>query len=274
MRNQGFTQAGQVGQRALPLPRAWRRPRRERPRVRAGGLLLLLSFAVMSCTSSAQTQVKDVVLGGARVQTEQETGASALPPRTVYVEDFVLDYQNVQADEGLRGRVGVLQRLPRLRPEADPAERARRLVDLLAQSLVADLNEAGLPAQRLAPGAPMPADGWLLHGVFVEVDEGNRLRRAVIGFGLGGSEMQVMVGVDDLARKPLAPFIIFGTVSDPSKLPGAVVTLNPYVAAAKFVLGKNATDRDVKHTSQEIVKEMLKYKDKFEEEARSSRPAQ
>ncbi len=227
----------------------------------------------MSCTPTAQTQAKSAAMGGARIQAEQETGAPALPPRTVYVEDFVLDYQNVQADEGLRGRVGVLQRLPRIRPESDPVEQARRLVDLLARSLVADLTEAAIPAQRVVPGAPLPADGWLLHGVFVEVDEGNRLRRAVIGFGSGGTEMQVMVGVDDLARTPRAPFIIFGTVTDPSKLPGAVVALNPYMAAAKFVLEKNATDRDVKHTSKEIVNELLKYKQKFEEQARSTKPA-
>ncbi len=232
-----------------------------------GGLLLLLVLAVMGCTSGAQTQAKNVVLGGAKIQAEQETGAPALPPRTVYVEDFVLDYQNIQSDEGLRGRLGVLQLVPRIRPQADPAERARRLVDLLAQSLVTDLAEAGIPAQRLPPGAAVPAEGWLLQGAFVEADEGNRLRRAVIGFGVGGTQMEVVVGVSDLARNPVAPFIIFGAVSDPSKLPGAVVTLNPYVAAAKFVLEKSATDRDVKHTSKEIVNELLKYKGKFEEEA-------
>ncbi len=86
--------------------------------------------------------------------------------------------------------------------------------------------------------------------------------------------MEVMVAVNDLAQHPEAPFIIFGTVTDPSRLPGAAVTLNPYVAAAKFVMQKNATAKDVKHTSQEIVKELLKYKEKFEEEARSTRPAQ
>ncbi len=231
------------------------------------GLLLLLVFAMMGCTSATQTQAKSAVLGGAKIQAEKVTGAPALPPRTVYVEDFVLDYQNIQTDEGLRGRVGVLQLVPRIRPQRDPAERARTLVELLAQSLVADLTEAGILAQRLTASAAVPADGWLLQGTFVEVDEGNRLRRAVIGFGSGGTEMQVMVGVSDLARSPVAPFIIFGTVTDPSKLPGAVVALNPYVAAAKFVLGKNATERDVKRTSKEIVNELLKYKEKFEAEA-------
>jgi hypothetical protein len=125
-----------------------------------------------------------------KIQSEVQTGREpSKPPRTVYVEDFALDYQNLQTDEGLRGRVGVLQRLPRVRPQPDPAEQARKLVNLLAESLVADLTEAGIPAQRIAPGAALPADGWLVHGAFVEVDEGNRLRRAVIGFGSGATHM-------------------------------------------------------------------------------------
>jgi hypothetical protein len=161
-----------------------------------------------------------------------------------------------------------------VRPQTDPAEQARKLVHLLAESLVADLTEGGTPAQRIAPGTALPADGWLLHGAFVEVDEGNGLRRVVIGFGSGGTHKEVMVGVNDLAKNPEAPFVIFGTVTDPSKLPGAVVTLNPYVAAAKFVLEKNATEKDVKRTSKEIVREVLKYTEKFKERAEPPKPAQ
>ena len=251
----------------------WTHLKGEWPCWKADGLLFLVLVALVSCSPGAQTQPRDVLLGGARIQTEQEKGVPARPPRTVYVEDFALDYQSVQTDEGLRGRVGALQRLPRLQPQGDPAEQARRLVNLLAESLMADLTEVGIPAQRLASGVALPSDGWLLHGAFVEVDEGNRLRRAVIGFGSGATHMEVMVGVNDLARNPEAPFIIFGTVTDPSQLPGAVVTLNPYMAAARFVMEKNATEKDVKRTSKEIVREILKYKEKFRDEAKSPRPA-
>ena len=105
------------------------------------------------------------------------------------------------------------------------------------------------------------------NGAFTEVDEGNRLKRAVIGFGQGSTQMTVQIGVSDLASKnPQAPFIIFGTIKDPSKLPGAVVTMNPYVAAAKFVMEKNASSKDVKNTAKQIVAEILKYKQKFSEQ--------
>lgn len=240
----------------------------------AGLLCLLLAFAAVGAACQGTQSATGGLIGTARVQRETQAGPGpSRPPRTVYVEDFSLDYQSVQADEGLRGRVGVLERLPRLRPQADPAEQARKLVNLLSESLVADLTEVGVRAQRITPSAALPAEGWLLHGAFVEVDEGNRLRRAVIGFGSGASHMEVLVGVNDLATHPEAPFIIFGTVTDPSKLPGAVVSMNPYMAAARFVMEKNATEKDVRHTSKEIVSEILKYQDKFREQAESPQSA-
>ena len=245
------------------------------PRDDIGIVCLLFAVAVLMTVSQGVESAAGGVVGGAKIQSETQAGpAPTRPPRTVYVEDFVLDYQHVQTDEGIRGRVGVLQRVPRVRPQPNPAEQARKLVNLLSESLVADLVEAGIPAVRMTHGAVLPSDGWLLHGVFVEVDEGNRLQRAVIGFGSGASHMEVMVGVNDLATHPEAPFILFGTVTDPSKLPGAVVSMNPYMAAARFVMEKNATEKDVKRTSKEIVNEILKYKDKFGEQAESPKPGQ
>jgi len=74
-------------------------------------------------------------MGGARVQSETPSGLGPSgPPRTVYVEDFSLDYQNLQTDEGVRGRVGALQRVPRLRSKPGPAEQVRNLVNLMAES--------------------------------------------------------------------------------------------------------------------------------------------
>jgi hypothetical protein len=37
-------------------------------------------------------------------------------------------------------------------------------------------------------------------------------------------------------------------------MPGAIVKLNPYVAAAKFVMSRHATERDVESTAAAIAK--------------------
>lgn len=76
--------------------------------------------------------------------------------------------------------------------------------------------------------------------------------------------MDIHVAISDLAStNPLEPFVVFGTVKAPKKMPGAIVTMNPYVAAVKFILEKNATEKDIKKTAAQIVDEILKIFEKF-----------
>jgi hypothetical protein len=42
-------------------------------------------------------------------------------------------------------------------------------------------------------------------------------------------------------------------------MPGGAVTRNPYVMAAKFVLGRQATMRDVEAMGKEIAKQIADY---------------
>jgi len=77
--------------------------------------------------------------------------------------------------------------------------------------------------------------------------------------------------VSDLASpQPTQPFITFGTVKDPSMMPGAAY--NPYALAAKFHLEKKATEQDIQKTADLIVDELLKYKELFKAEASKNAP--
>lgn len=176
----------------------------------------------------------------------------------IYVSDFELQAQDVQVDSGLlggEGRPGILGRL-RNQGQEDPHAQARKLVTLMSSSIIADLRKGGYNALPLSIDDPRPDSGEWVHGVFAEVDEGNRLRRAVIGFGSGEAKMSLFVRVTDLAS-PEQP--LYQTTEDSSsgKKPGAAITLNPYVAAAKFVIGKNATDNMVKKTAGQISKQII-----------------
>ena len=234
---------------------------------------LALAATGMGVHASA-SEMTDAIKGGVSIKDERQTGSQpTAPPRAVYVQDFLLDHASIETDEGVRGRVRPLQRAPRARTHGDPQKEAQKIVTLMSEALVKHLGEAGLPAQRLQAGTPLPKDGWLIRGAFTEVDEGNRMKRAVIGFGSGATSMEAQVSASDLAGDPDAPFIIFGTIKDPGKMPGAVVTMNPFVAGAKFVMEKNASEKDVDRTAKEIVQEMIKYKDKFKEQADSHKPA-
>lgn len=201
--------------------------------------------------------------GGSSLQVQSQPTAADQTirlPRVIYVQDFALEAHAVKADEGLRDR-HLLQRLPSVRPHASPEQHARQLVTLMAESLVEELTALGFFARRLPPESGVPLDGWFVSGVFTEVDEGKRLRRATIGFGSGSSEMEVQVMVSDQARNPSEPFLVIGTIKDPKKMPGAIITKNPYVAAAKFVVDKNPSDKDVKKAARAIAAEIRRFSD-------------
>jgi hypothetical protein len=157
--------------------------------------------------------------------------------------------------------------LPRVLAQENPADKARQIVETMAESMVQQLKAKGVQAQRLRnPGNDLPPEGWLVQGAFTVVDQGNRLKRAAIGLGQGATHMDLQVGISDLASaEPRAAFAVFGTTKDPSLIPGAAVTKNPYVAAAKFVLEKNAGERDIQKTAAQVVEEILKFEKQIRE---------
>jgi len=175
----------------------------------------------------------------------------------IWVSNFELDAGDVKTDKGgIVGEVrpGILER-PRKKREQDPEYQAKKIVDLMAKSLVEDLQKTGYKAERLMPGDAQPAAGALVTGVFTEVDEGNRRRRAIIGFGSGEAKMDLYVDLRDLAA-PQKPLYEVANNENSGKKIGAVITMNPYVAAAKFVMEKNAPDKTVKKTASDIAKEI------------------
>jgi hypothetical protein len=204
--------------------------------------------------------------GTAKVTGRREISAMpATKPATIYVSDFDLDAADIKSQRGL------LQPLPKLPgplgdflpplPGAakDPQKLARKLVDEMSTSLVNDLNKAGLNARRLGRSDPIPASGWLVRGVFTDVNQGNQLTRAMIGLGTGKTDLHVLVDINDLGQGAPRPFYELNTKADSGRAPGAAPTivLGPAGAAARFVIAGKDLDRNVKQTASKIAGEVV-----------------
>ena len=182
----------------------------------------------------------------------------------VYVTDFELDAADVKPDENRVDRArGLLQGLRPLRGSQsesnDPQAHAQHIVSALSAQLMSDLTKAGFDARHVNADDPPPAQGWLVRGVFLSVDEGNRVKRAVVGFGAGQNTIEVAVAIDNVAANAPAP--LYQTIEGQSSehKPGAAVTLNPYVAAAKFVLAKGDEHKTIVDTAQKISDEVVRH---------------
>ncbi len=193
------------------------------------------------------------------VQLEQEPKAPLTAPSVVYVEDFDLGSTRLQSDPGLLARIS--DRRPHLfdREPSDPVQKLKFLSNRLSEQLVKQLDTEGFAAQRLGNGAPLPGNGWLLGGSMLEVTEGNRLMRSVIGFGTGQDHAQLYVTLTDLSQTQRPGIMNFDVNSDSGKMPGAIVTLNPYAAAARFVLARFDSERDIDRAAKAIVQAIDTY---------------
>jgi len=195
-------------------------------------------------------------MGGMAVAQTAEGGGSpqakALP--VVYVADFQLEVEaeNKASQRPFQVRKRIKDRVDLVTGEESPEKKAKEIVDTLAESIVAELGGKGVASKRLYKQAPPACQCWVLEGEFVERDEGDRLKRAVIGFGSGSADMQVGITLSDIADKTVK--VLLDTQMDGKKdrMPGAVVTRNPYVAGAKFILTKNAPDREIKKLCSQI----------------------
>ena len=184
-----------------------------------------------------------------------------LKMQTVYVMDFELDGADIKKDEGVLGKTGIKKRLSVLSRRDDAAGKVEKFINLMSDTMVEQFKKAGLTASRIKQGSTLPNDGVLVKGLFTSFDEGSRLKRATVGFGTGETRIDTYVTVFDLPKSKVSPVLILGDDKNSRKMPGAVVTLNPYVAAAKFVMEKNASAKTVKRLAGDIADEILKYRE-------------
>jgi hypothetical protein len=204
-----------------------------------------------------------------RVEDEREMGAMPPnPPRVIYVRDFDLKPGTFQAESGILpirpiSADAFILRLLGVAEES--AVRERELVKLMSSALVSDLAGAGLNAQFLRSDELFPSEGWLVRGAFVQVDEGNRLRRALLGFGSGATRLRVVVWVSDLTHGSSGPFCALDTSTHSSGKPGAAFSFDPYVGATRFVIDGLDLDTNVEQIAAEIA-------DDITERSRTGKP--
>ncbi len=231
--------------------------------------------------------------GGATVSTQSVTSGSVPRPSVIYVADFSVASGAIQPSSGIVDEAAqALGQRPRLlgggilrggplgaggqgelgtgggqagggigqRLLGDQLSDAQ-VVEILSSSIVRSLNgmQLGLAVIRLPAAAALPASGWLVRGQITSVDPGSRAQRAVVGFGVGEATAQVQAQLDQLGPGGPSPIAELGGQAESGKAPGAVVTLNPYVAAAKLVMTKDATGRDIESLGAAIAKRVAAF---------------
>ena len=91
--------------------------------------------------------------------------------------------------------------------------------------LVRRLSRHVAPAEVVAATAPLPRGNfWLVVSRFDRMYQGSRMLRSVIGFGAGGTKLEMTVMVYDLSKRPPRPFLLLQTTGGSNAAPGAIGT--------------------------------------------------
>jgi hypothetical protein len=177
---------------------------------------------------------------------------------TVYVQDFEAHWGNPDGSSsggGRRGPLGILK-------SARSTEQATMSAGSLSGAIASEFKTQGMNSQRIArDGKPLPSSGWLVTGIFYALDTKTGMIQmpSFISGQPDPVNTQVTVSVADLAKNPNAPFIVFGT-ADALRGQGPPAGWNPYVVAAKFVIGKVESAADIQKLAKEIVTKILENK--------------
>jgi len=181
----------------------------------------------------------------------------AVPRQTIYVQDFEAhwgDPSGTSSGSSRRGPLSILK-------SARSSEQATTSAGSLSGAISDELKAQGMNSQRISREAALPTSGWLVTGIFYALDTKTGMIQ-MPSFLTGQPDpvnTQVTVSVSDLAKNPHAPFIVFGT-ADALRGQGPPVGWNPYVVAAKFVVGKVESASDIKKLAKEIVTKLLENK--------------
>ena len=137
-------------------------------------------------------------------------------PDRILVYDFIANPAEMPPDSALQFESG-----PPL--TAEQIQAGRQVGALIAEELVAQIRDMGLPAVRGLSGAPPRIGDVVIKGYLVSIDEGSTAKRFLIGFGAGGSELRTVVEGYQVTTRGLRK-LGSGTVdSGGSKGPGTAV---------------------------------------------------
>jgi len=117
-------------------------------------------------------------------------GEKIARPGRILVNDFAASPADVPPDSVIAGELG-----PHVEQSEEDLETGRKLGAAVAERLVERITEMGLPAQLGRESSPPNNLDLVIRGYFVSVDQGSTVKRVLVGFGSGATELKTVAEV-------------------------------------------------------------------------------
>jgi hypothetical protein len=182
-------------------------------------LVVLAIAAGLGCASAGVTETR---------QYAEESEVAK--PSVVLVYDFSTTAADVMVDTRGPKFIGGDG------THAEKDDLSRQVAAALSESLVEELGERGIQAKPADAGTSPPLGALLIKGRFLTMDEGDRTKRVIVGFGAGSSELRVVVEVFQATISGLRPLSEVQAKASGSKTPGVAIPVAGGAAAGTAVV--------------------------------------
>jgi hypothetical protein len=217
-----------------------------------------------------------LVAGCASTNVTQQTPISnaGLPrPNQIWVYNFVANPADMPPNSSIGGQVSA----PSAPPTAAEIDEGRQLGALIASNLVADIQAMGLSAAQAGPASMPQVGDAVIRGYLVSAQGGSAVKRFVIGFGAGTSEMDTVVEGYAVTSQGWHTLGSGTLTSSGNKTPGmivpaavAIATANPIglivVGGAKIygeASGRSGLEGRAKATAEAIAEQLeIRFQDR------------
>jgi len=225
-------------------------------RLSEAGMVLLL---IAGCAST-------------NVQETYEVANTGMPtPSPVLIYNFAVNPQDIQQNSSIFAKIQ--RNIENNNQTAEEIQLGREVSDALATELTQKIAALGLYPVRADQSLRVTPGSILITGYFVDINEGNRLRRNAIGLGMGKSSIDSKVRVLAPLPSGYQELISFDAHADSGDMPGAAV-MGPAGAAAgagaaaviatNVAVGgvksyKSASAQQAKKMAEKIAAQLAKY---------------
>jgi len=227
------------------------------------GIVGLATIVTVSA-AHAQNSATKVLVGDTKVEVVASYQGDALPkPDKIAICDFNVPADVVTIDQSAAGRLQ-RRRLQRHGADADssPEALATQVRSAFAKTLVGELQKLDMPAET-APGddVAMPPHVLIVHGEFTTINQGNKTKRMMVGFGRGASDVKARVIVSLTTDAQPVLLSEFNLKSQSGKKPGAAATMgvgSVAVGAAAGGVGdrKASVEADTSRMAKAVAKQI------------------
>ena len=168
--------------------------------------------------------------GGSAESVRQHTKGDSLPrPPVMLIHDLTVDPADVAVDElgpdFVSGEA----------PTSEQLKQGRAVTQALSKELVTQLAQRGITARRAHGSTNVPMHALVVKGQFVSIEEGDQIKRVVVGFGAGAGELQANVQIYQQTATGLRPIIEGKGEAHGRKTPGVAGPAAVAAGAGMFV---------------------------------------